>query len=184
MTAPSWHNSADPRRSINTSGTTEIDRSWPKSIALLIVVGYITAYVLCFALNAFSNSPSLFPRLVSFLGGVACFAVASMVFWRTLTLRGHLVTLSPEGIRDLRIAPDFIPWSAIARVDAISSRVRYLELKLYAGLLPPKLERIMDRTGLISTPRAFYLNAHELSITFDRLHTLVSSYHRDHGPKA
>lgn len=184
MTTPSWHDSVDPSRSINTSGTTEIDRSWPKSIALLILVVCFAAYALCFALNVFSNSPSFFTRLVSFLGGVACCAIVSMVFWRTLTLRGHLVTLSPEGIRDLRIAPDFIPWPAIARVDVISSRVRYLELKFYAGLLPPKLERIMVRTGLLSTPRALQLNAHELSITFDRLHTLVSSYHRDHGPNA
>ena len=36
-----------------------------------------------------------------------------MVIWTLLTARGPVVTITPEGIRDTRIAADVIPWSAV-----------------------------------------------------------------------
>lgn len=38
-----------------------------------------------------------------------------MIVWRALTM-GAAVTLAPEGLRDARIAAEFIPWRAIEAV--------------------------------------------------------------------
>ncbi|MBP1873806.1 hypothetical protein J2Z19_003525 [Ensifer adhaerens] len=182
MMKPSQYDHVHPTFAIDTSSATEVDRSWPKTIVLLFLSACIAAYGLSFALDALGKSESFFAKLLSILGGVTCCAAMLIVLWRTLTLRGHLVTLSPAGIRDLRIAPDFIPWSTIARVEVISAmHTRWLELKIYAGALPPNLDRAMAPTGLLSTPRALHLYTNDLAINLDRLHALVSSYHRDHG---
>jgi hypothetical protein len=39
----------------------------------------------------------------------------AVMLWRALTT-GAVVTLAPEGLRDVRVAREFIPWTAIERV--------------------------------------------------------------------
>ena len=39
-----------------------------------------------------------------------------MIVWRLAALRGPVVTVGPEGLRDTRIAAKPIPWKAIERV--------------------------------------------------------------------
>jgi hypothetical protein len=42
--------------------------------------------------------------------------------WPLLHWRGPIITIAPEGIRDIRIAAGFIPWDAIARISTRSSQ--------------------------------------------------------------
>ncbi|MEL7542241.1 MAG: STM3941 family protein [Pseudomonadota bacterium] len=42
--------------------------------------------------------------------------IATVSVWRLFTLRGNVVTLAPEGFRDIRIAPQIVRWSEIEDV--------------------------------------------------------------------
>jgi hypothetical protein len=37
----------------------------------------------------------------------------SVLLWRVFTIRGPVVTITPEGIRDVRVLAELIPWNAI-----------------------------------------------------------------------
>lgn len=38
---------------------------------------------------------------------------AAIIVWRIAALRGPVITITPEGIRDVRVAREFIPWNAV-----------------------------------------------------------------------
>ena len=56
---------------------------------------------------------------VVFVGWVALIfsgPITILIFWRLFTQRGTVVTLSPQGLRYIRVSPDTISWPAIARL--------------------------------------------------------------------
>ncbi|MFN3745626.1 MAG: STM3941 family protein [Hyphomicrobiaceae bacterium] len=54
--------------------------------------------------------------------GVAFFGfIVLIAAWRLLVLRGAVVTLSPRGIRDVRLTGALVPWSAIRSVSTWSA---------------------------------------------------------------
>ncbi len=57
--------------------------------------------------------PGSFAQFVGYVGVVFFALCTVLIFRRAATMRGPVVTMAPEGIRDIRIAPEFIPWPAI-----------------------------------------------------------------------
>ena len=39
--------------------------------------------------------------------------VTALLLWRLMTQRGTVITLSPDGLCDIRVSPDVVPWTAI-----------------------------------------------------------------------
>ena len=45
------------------------------------------------------------------------FSLCTIVgLWRLIAARGPVVTISPDGIRDTRVAAEFIPWNAVTAI--------------------------------------------------------------------
>ena len=77
--------------------------------------------------------------------GLALFGAATaLLVWRLVTQRGPVVTLTPEGLRDTRVAADLIPWRA---VHAISTWERSRQ-KFMVVAVDPAVERTLRLTRL------------------------------------
>src|SRR5215510_3879171 len=90
---------------------TLVVESSPEKLVLLVGLGVLmTAGALTVALLA-GISP--FHKAMGYFGTVFFGLCTGVFLWRLLTARGPVITISPEGIRDTRIAATLIPWSAI-----------------------------------------------------------------------
>ena len=100
--------------SIDTSRTLEIPGSPAKLIGLAGIGVLMTGLSAAMALRWIPEIPAgSFAQLVGSIGFLffgLCLAVA---LWRLLAQRGPVVTITPEGIRDIRVAAEVVPWSAI-----------------------------------------------------------------------
>jgi hypothetical protein len=100
-----------------TQGILEIEQSPWRMIGLIVVGILLTALSASIAFNLVPDS-----HLSSYdeLGGCAgvvffglCTAIAA---WRLVSISGPVVTITPEGIRDTRVAAELIPWRAVTRI--------------------------------------------------------------------
>jgi hypothetical protein len=66
--------------------------------------------------------------LLGWLGMVFGGLYAVWLLWRAFTNRGPVVTITREGIRDTRVAADFIPWRAV-------QDIRVFEVRKQRGLV-------------------------------------------------
>ena len=101
---------------IDTTRTIEIKQSpWEMLKMLAIGIGFVaTSIFIAYQGNIFYIAIGIF--------GVAFFGALTLyVLWRLLTQMGAVVTVSPAGIRDKRIAADMIPWSAITDISTWSA---------------------------------------------------------------
>jgi hypothetical protein len=113
------------------------------------MIGLIAAGILMTVLSAsiaFHILPdlraSLYQQFISYVG-VAFFALCTVVLsWRLLTVRGAVVTVTPEGIRDTRVAAEAIPWKAITRI----STWQYRGQKVLVLAVDPGIERGLSLT--------------------------------------
>lgn len=73
--------------------------------------------------------PGSFHEFIAYVGLVFFSLAAVSVLWRLAVTRGPVVTLTAAGIRDIRIAPEEIPWSAVHAIGACQiRRQRFLVL--------------------------------------------------------
>jgi hypothetical protein len=54
-----------------------------------------------------------FAEFTAFAGAMFFAGTIEVLLWRVFTTRGPVVTITPEGIREVRVAAELIPWSAI-----------------------------------------------------------------------
>ena len=89
---------------------------------------------------------------------------------RNLVRRGPVVSITDDGLTDLRISPDMIPWSAVTAV-ALSSprRTNFVRLSLepeferrYAGSYMRRLDRACGYTGAAVRPQGLKTTSAEL----------------------
>ncbi len=101
---------------VDTTRTIEIKQSpWEMLKMLAIGVGFVaTSIFIAYQGNIFYLAIGIFG--VVFFGALTLF-----VLWRLLTLMGPVVTVSPTGVRDRRVAADMIPWSAITGISTWSA---------------------------------------------------------------
>jgi hypothetical protein len=70
--------------------------------------------------------------------------ITALVLWRLLTSRGPVVTLSPEGIRDVRVAAETIPWTAVHDISAWGYRGQ----RIMVLAVDPELEKRLTLTRI------------------------------------
>ncbi|MEC9344195.1 MAG: STM3941 family protein [Pseudomonadota bacterium] len=108
---------------IDTSSVTEIEAS-PLKMAFLVVLGIgMTGVCLAIALGLIPDMPA--DTVMTYIAwfGAAFFGLALFAAIRNmLTMRGAVVTFSPEGIRDIRISKTTIPWSEVRDISTWSYR--------------------------------------------------------------
>lgn len=97
---------------IDTQQTLNIDASPWKHI-LVGALGIGMAVVAGFLAFSGSAEPGSLAEFIGYVGLVFFGVLTALIFWRALTSNGPVVTIAPEGIRDMRVAAEFIPWTAI-----------------------------------------------------------------------
>ncbi|RWJ04841.1 MAG: hypothetical protein EOR25_29730 [Mesorhizobium sp.] len=108
---------------IDTSRTVEIAYSPVKLIAFIGLAIALTAGAAVLAFHWDSDIPPRYEFIGYFNAFVACFAMllsgyaAGTLIWRLAAIRGPVVTITPEGIRDIRVAREVIPWRAVHSID-------------------------------------------------------------------
>lgn len=129
---------------IDTTRTIEIKQS-PWRMVGVIAVGL--AFVL---LSLFITPAHGFTGQVVGGFGVTFFGfIALVAAWRLLALRGPIVTVSPSGIRDVRLTGAVVPWSAVRSVSAWSA---YNQPAIVIGV-DPAYERALKLTALARATR-------------------------------
>ncbi|MGZ3408849.1 MAG: STM3941 family protein [Rhizomicrobium sp.] len=101
----------------DTSATLEFGYSIPKMLGLFAGGVALTAASAVIALGIISDTG--WGPLAPILGdvGVIFFGLCTVIcLWRLLTGRGPVVSMTPEGIRDIRVAKEVIPWRSIRKL--------------------------------------------------------------------
>jgi hypothetical protein len=106
--------------STDTTRTIEFHASPTRLLTLLAFSGMSTAIAAALALRLLPNVPDD-PAVVSAgYTGLAFFTFcAAVAVWRLLAQRGPMVTVSPAGLRDVRVAAEPIPWRAIKSISTM-----------------------------------------------------------------
>ena len=114
----------------------EIGYSWKRLLVLLAGGVALTA---CSAAIAFHWFPDMkvdaFYTVVGYFG-VAFFGFAILkIGWLLLTARGPVLFIDRNGIRDLRISPNVIPWDAVEQIGIGEVKKQaFVTLKVTPGL--------------------------------------------------
>jgi hypothetical protein len=99
---------------INTNGEFKVEASPIKLLRAALIGAVFSAICIAAALGWFDNvQPGSFREFVSYIGAVFFPVLAVGALWRALATRGPVLILSREGIQDLRLAAELIPWNAI-----------------------------------------------------------------------
>jgi len=110
-------------------GVVEFEYSSGKLIRLTALGILITAASVFVALSA---GPDLTGKFFGYFGILFFGAATVKSLWLFFRSSGPVVTISPEGIRDARIAAQRIPWTAVARISTwsyASQKAVVLDLK-------------------------------------------------------
>ena len=101
---------------IDTTRTIEIKQSpWEMLKMLAIGIGFVaTSIFIAYQGNIFYLAIGIFG--IVFFGALTLF-----VLWRLVTQIGPVVTVSPKGVRDKRVAAEVIPWSGITDISTWSA---------------------------------------------------------------
>jgi hypothetical protein len=103
---------------LDTPDTIEIAaRPWKHlGLATLGVAMTALSAAIAFDLLPHTRRVSDFFTFIGYVCVLFFGASTVLLVWRSLPLRGVVVTVSPDGIRDTRVAADFIPWTAVLGV--------------------------------------------------------------------
>ena len=100
--------------SIDTSRTIEFHASSTRLLTLLMFSAMSMGIAAALAFRLFPNLPADPAAVSAGWTGILFFGFcAAVAIWRLLGQRGPVVTLSPQGLRDARVAAETIPWNAI-----------------------------------------------------------------------
>jgi hypothetical protein len=99
---------------IDTHRSVEIEGSRVRMFGLAVLGLLMTALSGAIALRAFPNvPPGSFAEFAGYAGTVFFGACTVLILWRAFTEHGPVITITPDGIRDSRVAAELIPWSAV-----------------------------------------------------------------------
>lgn len=164
-----------------TLGTIEIGQSPFKMLGLaalsLVMVG-ASAFAV-FGLPGQDRG-----SLLAFIGivGMLFFGLCGVaIAWRALAVRGPVVTLSPQGLHDVRVSRLPIPWTAVRTLHTWSFRGQ----KILVVGVDPETEQDIELTRIARWTRGpnqslgadgLSVTAQGLKITYEQLLDLVRAY--------
>jgi hypothetical protein len=121
--------------------TIVIERS-PAKLLLLVAMGVLMTAVS--AAMIFFPSMPFAKRVVGYFG-VGFFGLCTCVaLWRLLGASGPVITISPQGIWDRRVAAEPIPWSTVAGISTWQLRRQ----KVMVLAMKPGAEERLDLTRM------------------------------------
>jgi hypothetical protein len=130
---------------VNSQAVLEIRQSPWRMIGLIVAGVVLTALSAGIAFDLLPDlHASSYQELVSYVGVVLFALCTAIAVWRLLSVRGPVVTVTPEGIRDTRIAAELIPWGAVARI----STWQYRGQRILVLAVDPAVERRLTLTRL------------------------------------
>jgi hypothetical protein len=101
----------------DTTRTIEFHASPTRVLTLLSFSVMSTAIAAALAFRLFPNVPNDPATVSAGYSGLVFFGFcAAVAIWRLIGQRGPMVTLSPAGLRDVRVAAEPIPWRAIKSI--------------------------------------------------------------------
>jgi hypothetical protein len=101
----------------DTSRTIEFHASNSRLLTLLSFSAMSTGIAAALAFRLFPNLPSDPATVSAGYSGLVFFSFcAAVAIWRLLAQRGAIVTVSPAGLHDVRVAAEPIPWRAIKSI--------------------------------------------------------------------
>lgn len=125
-------NQEHPHGSILPADTLEIEYDGAKLFGLILLGLLLTAASVGMTLS----SSLRFQVFVGYFGTVFFGLATIKALWSLLRSSGPIITITPDGIRDTRIAAQFIPWKAIERIWTWSSRgSKFMVLVLKPGAI-------------------------------------------------
>lgn len=114
------------------------------------MIGVITVSIAFVLLSLFiAPAHGFIGRVIGGFGIVFFGFIALIAVWRLLALRGPIVSISPVGIRDVRLTGAVVPWSAIRNVSTWSA---YSQPAIVLGV-DPAYERALKLTALARLTR-------------------------------
>jgi hypothetical protein len=98
-----------------TAQTLEIQGSPAKLVGLLFLGVLMTAASAYAALGGIAR-PGSYIEFIAWVGVVFFGAILALIVYRMFNAKDVLVTITPEGILDKRVAARIIPWAAVRKV--------------------------------------------------------------------
>ena len=172
---------------IDTSGTTEFTAS-PLKMVLLGLLGIAMttggAVLASGMLEGMRGGAST--QLTGYFGAGFFGLCTILIFWRAVTMRGTVITLSPEGIQDVRIAPDTIAWSAIQNVSTWQMRrqkiiILKLDPQTEANLPLSKIARWTREANKKLGADGLYVVPQGINTNYDGLMGAIQAYWQRYG---
>lgn len=174
----------------DTTGTLEIAGS-PAKLMLLLAAGVLMT--LLSAAVAFQwIEDDVLPKAVALIAGyvgAVFFSLCTLVIaWRLVKTRGPVVTISPEGVRDVRVAAGVIPWRAVQSIGTWE----FAGQKVMVVAVDPAVEKALGLTMIAAWSRGpnralgadgLAITAQGLKIDYGTLLATCQEYWQAHGRK-
>lgn len=100
----------------DTAPTMEIQGSPAKLVWLLILGVAMTAACAAIVLGYIPVAPGSIRQLFAWVGLIFFGLCLALIVWRLMNAKDVVVSITPEGISDKRVAERMIPWSAVLKV--------------------------------------------------------------------
>lgn len=172
---------------VDTSQTITIPGSPWKMWGLFLLGIGMTALSLALALSAFPGKPvALVGRAAGVIGTLFFGFCTVMILWRANTATGPVVTLSPTGIRDVRVAAQEVPWQAIQGISTWSYQGQNIMVlgvapEVEAGLQLSTIARMTRGANRALGADGLCIASQGLKVGYDELLALATAYATAHG---
>jgi hypothetical protein len=121
----------------------EIEGSPAKLLGLLGLGVLMTALSAAIAIPLLPDfRPNVIQQFVCYFGAIFFGACTVVIAWRLVTASGAVVTITPQGIRDTRVAAEFIPWRAVRKIHTW----QFHRQKIMVLAIDPAVERQLTLT--------------------------------------
>jgi hypothetical protein len=136
---------------IDTSERLDVAASPWQLLGFGLLGAGMTALGGALAFGLLPNGPPAgsFGQLIGYAALLFFGACTGLILWRALTARGPVVTMTPDGIRDSRVATDFIPWTAVRHI----STWTYSGRKIMVLAVDPEVESRLALTRIAKMTR-------------------------------
>jgi hypothetical protein len=150
---------------VSTDIDTSLTRTYRQSPArvLLLIVGSLAFVIGGIAMLTQVKDYADFGAFIAIVAILFFGACAALGAYRLIALRGDVVTISPDGLRDLRVAARLIPWTAVENISTWSYRGQEVMVLAVNPAIAPTLE--LTRIARWSRGANAALGANGLCIT-------------------